>query len=52
MAAAVAMLLFALASAAQARSVVFNEDVWFQFSGATFCGGEEILFEGTNHMLI
>jgi hypothetical protein len=51
LAAAVAMLLFALAPAAQAL-VVFNEDVPFSFSGPTLCGSEEILFEGTDHMLI
>jgi hypothetical protein len=51
LAASVAMLLFALAPAGQAL-VVFNEDVWFQFSGPTLCGSKDILFEGTNHILI
>src|SRR5215208_901865 len=51
LAAAVAMLLFALAPAAQAR-VVFNDDVTSSFSGPTLCGGEDIFFEVTNHMLM
>jgi hypothetical protein len=51
LAAAVAMLLFALAPAAQAR-VVFNEDVPFESGGGSLCGGEEISFGGTAHVLL
>jgi hypothetical protein len=49
--AAVAMLLFALAPAAQAR-VVLNEDVPFESAGGSLCGGEGISFGGTVHMLM
>jgi hypothetical protein len=51
MAAAVAMLLFALAPAAHAE-VVYNAVDTHSFSGPTLCGGEDILFEVTERTLI
>jgi hypothetical protein len=51
MAAAVAMLLFTLAPAAQAE-VVYNAVDTHSFSGPTLCGGEDILFEVTERTLI
>jgi hypothetical protein len=51
MAAAVAMLLFVLAPAAQAE-IVYNAVETRSFSSPTLCGGEDILFEVTEHTLI
>jgi hypothetical protein len=51
LAAAVAMLLFALAPTAQAR-VVVNEDESFASTGGPLCGGEDVIFGGTVHLLM